>query len=100
MTATPQNPASVIIGADIRPREDIVHVGAKLATALRESGVGPGDVVALLLRNDFALFETHLALRRLDAYGVPINWHWHAQEIGYVLRDCAPKLFIGHRDLL
>ena len=100
MTATPQNPASVIIGADIRSREDIVHVGAKLATALRESGVGPGDVVALLLRNDFALFETHLALRRLDTYGVPINWHWHAQEIGYVLRDCAPKLFIGHRDLL
>jgi long-chain acyl-CoA synthetase len=90
----------VIVGDRVRDREEEIERGARLAAAMHAAGVGPGDAVALLLRNDFAVLEANLAVRRLDAYGVPINWHWHAQEIGYVLRDCAPRLLIGHRDLL
>lgn len=92
--------ARVIIGGRSRSREEELDRAARLASAMAEVGVGAGDAVALLLRNDFAVLEANLAVRKLDAYGVPINWHWHQQEIGYVLRDCAPKLLIGHADLL
>jgi long-chain acyl-CoA synthetase len=31
---------------------------------------------------------------------VPINWHFHPEEIRYILRDCAAKALITHADLL
>ncbi|GAY24406.1 AMP-binding protein [Sphingobium fuliginis] len=90
----------VIVGDRIRGRAELLDRAARLASAMAAAGVGAGDAVALLLRNDFAVLEANLAVRRLDAYGVPINWHWHPTEIGYVLRDATPRLLIGHADLL
>lgn len=90
----------VIVGEQVRSRQEILDRAARLASAMADSSVAAGDAVALLLRNDFAVLEANLAVRKLDAYGVPINWHWHAEEIGYVLRDCAPRLLIGHADLI
>ena len=90
----------VIIGDRVRDRAATNDRAARLARAMLEAGVGPGNAVALLLRNDFAVLEANLAVRRLDAYGIPINWHWATAEIGYVLRDATPRLLIGHADLL
>ena len=90
----------VIIGDRVRGRAELLDRAARLASAMAAAGVVAGDAVALLLRNDFAVLEANLAVRRLDAYGVPINWHWHGAEIGYVLRDATPRLLIGHADLL
>ena len=90
----------VICGGEVRSREAVMEAGQRLAAGLLAHGVGGGDAVALLLKNDFAVFEANRGVRRIDAYGVPINWHWHPEEIGYVLRDCAPRLLIGHRELL
>lgn len=59
-----------------------------------------GDVVALLLRNDFAFFIASFAARRIGAVVTPINWHATAAEIDYVLRDSGAKVLIGHEDLL
>jgi len=92
--------ATVIIGERVRTREEELDRAARLASAMAAAGVVAGDAVALLLRNDFAVLEANLAVRKLDAYGVPVNWHWHADEIGYVLRDASPRLLIGHADLL
>ncbi len=63
-------------------------------------GVGEGSSVALLMRNDFAFFEASLAAVRLGAYAVPINWHFKADEVGYILRDCDARVVIVHADLL
>ena len=90
----------VIIGERVRGQAELLDRVARLASAMAAAGVGAGDAVALLLRNDFAVLEANLAVRRLDAYGVPINWHWRGAEIGYVLRDATPRLLIGHADLL
>ena len=72
----------------------------RAAGALAAMGVTEGDTVALLLRNDFAFIETTLAATQLGIYLVPINWHGQAPEVRYVLDDCAPKVLIGHFDLL
>ncbi|MBV9064914.1 MAG: AMP-binding protein, partial [Methylobacteriaceae bacterium] len=63
-------------------------------------GVGEGSSVALLMRNDFAFFEASLAAVRLGAYAVPINWHFKADEVGYILRDCDARVLVVHADLL
>jgi long-chain acyl-CoA synthetase len=73
---------------------------ARAAAGLESLGVGPGDAVALLLRNDVPFLEASLAAGALGAYAVPINWHFQAEEVGYVLRDCAAKALLAHADLL
>ena len=51
----------------------------------RALGIGEDDSVALMLRNDFATFEANMAAGQLGAYAVPINWHFTAEEAGYIL---------------
>ena len=53
-----------------------------------------------MLRNDFATFEANMAAGQLGAYAVPINWHFTAEEAGYILADCRAKALVIHADLL
>jgi long-chain acyl-CoA synthetase len=73
---------------------------AKGAAALAGLGAGPGTSVALLMRNDFAYLEASLAAQRIGAYAVPVNWHAHPEEAGYVLADCDARVLVAHADLL
>lgn len=72
----------------------------KTASALHSVGVWQGDAVALLLRNDFAYFESTQGAALLGAYTVPMNWHMTPEEIAYVLDDSDAKVIIAHSDLL
>jgi len=73
---------------------------ARAAAGLRALGVGEGDAIALLLRNDIAFFEATFAARHLGAYPVPINWHFTADEAGYIMHNSGAKVVIAHDDLL
>lgn len=73
---------------------------ARAATGLHRQGVGAGDAVAWLLRNDIAVFEATAATQLLGAYVVPINWHFSAEEVLYILQDSGAKALIAHADLL
>lgn len=73
---------------------------ARAASGFAALGLQPGDCAALLLRNDFAFMEASLAAVRLGAYAVPTNWHFKAEEVGYILTDCAAKVLVAHADLL
>lgn len=73
---------------------------ARAATALASLGVGAGDAVALLLRNDIAFIEASQGAGMLGAYPVPINWHFRGEEVAYILADCTPKALVVHADLL
>jgi long-chain acyl-CoA synthetase len=72
---------------------------ARAAGGFKALGIGPGDAVALFLRNDFAFFEASLAAGLAGAYATPINWHYTADEAGYVLADCGAKVLVVHADL-
>jgi len=69
-------------------------------SALDRLGVRPGDVVAIMLRNDIAYFEAMLTARLAGCYTCPINWHFKEEEAGYILRDCSAAVLIVHADLL
>ena len=62
-------------------------------------GLGPGDSVAILMRNDFAFFEASLAAQSVGAYATPINWHFTSAEVAFILNDCGAKLLVAHADL-
>jgi len=69
-------------------------------SALAALGIGEGDVVAIMLRNEIAFLEAMLIARQAGCYSCPINWHYKADEAGYILRDCSAKALIVHADLL
>ncbi len=53
-----------------------------------------------MLRNEPAFLEAMLIARLAGCYSCPINFHYKADEAGYILRDCGAKALIVHADLL
>lgn len=92
--------AGVISGDRCLTPEQLTVNGQRAATALHDAGVWQGDVVALLMRNDFGFFEASRGAALLGASTVPMNWHLLPEEIAYILDDCDAKVLIGHSDLL
>ena len=81
----------VISGPRETSRDTMTERAACAATGLGELGIGTGDAIGIVLRNDFAFFEASYAAQRLGAYSVPVNWHGKTQEIVYVPNDCGAK---------
>jgi len=92
-------PTVSFAGATIAPEEFFARY-QRSAAALHALGVGEGDVVALMLRNEPMVLELMLATRWLGAHWCPVNWHYKAEELRYILEDSGTKLFIAHGDLL
>jgi long-chain acyl-CoA synthetase len=90
-----------IISGDRRMSlNDIRARGRRAAKALSSLGVGPGDSIALMMRNDFPFFEASEAANALGAYNVLVNWHFTADEARYILEDSGAKVLVVHRDLI
>ena len=88
-----------IAGARNRTFRQISENAARAASGFAAAGIGEDDVVALLLRNDFAFFEASMAAAMIGAYATPINWHATAAEAGYILADSGAKALVAHADL-
>src|SRR5579872_2753995 len=76
------------------PRDEVAARVAQTAGALLRNGIGNGDLFAVMLRNGPALIELMLAARDIGAYYVPLNWHFKADEAGYILHDSGARLLI------
>ncbi|MEO3474242.1 acyl-CoA synthetase [Roseomonas sp. CAU 1739] len=93
--------SAVIVSGDRQVTRDALMVRVRrAASGFAAIGIGPGDCVALLLRNDFSFLEASLAATTLGGYAVPINWHWKPEEVAYLLGDCEARIVVAHRDLL
>ncbi len=67
----------------------------RLVHELRRLDLAPGDVVALMSGNRRAAFEVTLAAMHTSLIVVPVNWHWVADELAYVVNDSGAKaLFV------
>jgi len=73
---------------------------ARIAGGLAALGIGAGDRVALVLRNQIEFVEVSIGTGLLGAVPVPVNWHWKADEIGYLLADSGARVVFAHTDLL
>ncbi|MDO9298986.1 acyl-CoA synthetase [Bradyrhizobium sp.] len=90
----------IISGGRRRSHAEIADRADRIAGGLRKLGVGQGDSVCILMRNDIAFIEAAYAAMRLGAYAVPVNWHFKPEEIDYILRDSGTPVLIGHADML
>src|SRR6266852_9731640 len=90
----------IISGDRKRSFAEVANRVARMAGGFERLGVGQGDSVCILMRNDIAFIEAAYAAMRLGAYGVPINWHFKPDEINYVLKDSGTSVLIAHADML
>ncbi len=71
---------------------------AKLCNGLRAAGIVPGDTIVAMMGNRREFFELLMANAHLGTVLVPVNWHWVADELAYVLADADAKvLVVGDR---
>jgi long-chain acyl-CoA synthetase len=68
----------------------------QLVHALRGRGLRAGDGVTALVPNGIAPIELCLAALQAGWYYTPINWHFTAPEIAYIVRDSDSKAFFVH----
>jgi long-chain acyl-CoA synthetase len=91
---------TIFSGARRLSREDLIDRAARAASGFDALGIAENDAIALMLRNDFTFFEAAFGAAHLGAYAVPVNWHFTAEEAGYIMRDCAARALVVHADLL
>ncbi|MET0133045.1 MAG: AMP-binding protein [Kibdelosporangium sp.] len=78
---------AAVVHGDRRISHAELHARARrIARALADRGVGPGDVVAVALYNSPEYLETVLAAFLLGAVPVNINYRYREPELRYVLQ--------------
>jgi fatty-acyl-CoA synthase len=65
-----------------------------LADALHRRGVASGDRVLILMLNRPEFVESFLAINKLGAIAVPVNFRMTAPEIAYLVADCGARVMI------
>jgi acyl-CoA synthetase (AMP-forming)/AMP-acid ligase II len=71
----------------------------RIANALRELGVQPGDRVALMFKNDYRFIECLLAPMRIGAVPVPVNIRMGDDPVAFVVADSDAKVLIAGPDM-
>ncbi len=68
----------------------------QLTHVLRALGLRPGDGIAAVLPNGSPALEVYLAALQGGWYYTPINWHFTAPEIAYIVADSEARAFFVH----
>jgi acyl-CoA synthetase (AMP-forming)/AMP-acid ligase II len=71
----------------------------RLAAALENLGVGPGDRVAVLAPNTAAALEAHYGPMRIGAVVVMLNTRLGSEELGWILKHCGARVLIVDPEL-
>ncbi|MGB0969772.1 MAG: fatty-acid--CoA ligase FadD5 [Mycobacterium sp.] len=73
---------------------DLNHRVMGLAGALHRRGVTQGDRVLILMLNRPEFVESFLAINKLGAIAVPVNFRMTPPEIAYLVADCQARVMI------
>lgn len=72
---------------------------ARIATVLVERfGVGPGDRVAISMRNYPEWVTTFAAVTSIGAIAVALNALWQPDELHFALADCGAKVLVADEE--
>jgi len=66
----------------------------RAAGALAEIGVKRCDRVAILMMNGHVFIETFVAIAKLGAIAVPLNWRLTPTELEFIIRDSGAKTLV------
>mgnify|MGYP001205399010 CR=1 FL=1 len=79
---------------------DLDRWSGSLAHRLADTGVAPGDRVALMLRNSPLALAALFAIGKAGAVWVPVNTESVGDNLAYILDHARPRLLIADGDLL
>ncbi|NML55478.1 acyl-CoA synthetase [Streptomyces sp. R302] len=68
----------------------------RMVHGLRAAGLGRGDAFAVVLPNGVEFFTAHLAATQAGFYLVPVNHHFVAAEIAWIVADSGAKVLVAH----
>lgn len=105
--------AGLIANARVRPDDRAVTTSAgtltyaelndrarRAAHALQAAGVERAGTVAVMLPNGAPFFEAVHAAGRLRAVVVPVNTHFKADEVGWIVRDSGAQAVVTTAEYL
>jgi fatty-acyl-CoA synthase len=93
--------ATAIVYGDLRQTYAELHVSvSRVANALAERGIDHGDRVALHSHNSHAFVVACLALARIGAIVVPVNFMLGPDEVAYVLEHSGATAIIVEDELI
>ncbi|MEP2830127.1 acyl-CoA synthetase [Parvibaculum sp.] len=92
--------ATIISGTRTAENAMLQERAARAASGFKSLGIGPGDVIAVYLRNDFPFMEASAASGLVGAYSTPVNWHNSPDEARYIFENSGAKAIVIHADLL
>ena len=93
-------PLTLISGERTVSGVELDERAARAASGFSKLGIGPGDSVAILMRNDLDFLSATLGTTALGAYAVPVNWHFTVEEARYVISDSRARAVVIHEDLV
>src|SRR5438105_2587849 len=70
----------------------------KAAGYLAARGIGPNDVVAVMMKNSAAFLEVAFATSHLGAVFLPINFRLAADEVEYIAANAGAKLMLADEE--
>jgi acyl-CoA synthetase (AMP-forming)/AMP-acid ligase II len=86
---------AIVCGEDRLTFMEVHERAGCLGAAFRAQGLVSGDRIALLADNELQNIEIQAACLRSGFTLVPLNTRLTDPELEYIIRDCAPALFIG-----
>jgi fatty-acyl-CoA synthase len=75
------------------------HRIRKVAGWLVSRGIGPDDVVAVLMKNSAAFLELAFATSHIGAVFLPINYRLSADEVSYIVANSGARLLVADEEL-
>jgi acyl-CoA synthetase (AMP-forming)/AMP-acid ligase II len=90
---------ALVVGPERRTYGELDARANRIAHHLRAAGIGPGDRVAIDLRNAPEYLEVMLAAFKLRAIPVNVNFRYVANELRYVLETSRASALVFHRSL-
>lgn len=92
--------AELVFAQTYTPPTVVEDRAARLAGGLARLGVEDGDVIAVMLRNSPAYIDAIHSCQTAGCFYCPINWHFKAEEVSFLLRDSGSKVLLIEADLL
>ena len=76
---------------------ELAAAGLTVARSLRTAGIGPGDLVGLVMPAGVRCVELLVGIWRLGAIPVPLNPRYKARELGYAVEHSGMRLLLCNR---
>jgi acyl-CoA synthetase (AMP-forming)/AMP-acid ligase II len=99
VAATPDAEAIVVDGGPRLTYAELDDRASRLASALAAAGIGPGDVIGVLLANGNEHLEVLLACFKRRAVPINLNLRFVAGELTEVLAESGARLVVHEPDL-